>query len=89
MVRLDVGSKDMSERPSTVVLVVKDAANPRRTSEIRRWIRALLPAALILVSSAPIDLGTADDVVSVSADDADAGPLTIAAALTRPRPPRD
>ena len=79
----------MSERVSTVVLVVKDATNPRRTIEIRRWIRALVPAALILVSSVPIDVGAADDVVSVSADDADAGPLTIAAALARPRPERD
>lgn len=78
----------MSDRVSTVVLVVKPGGNPRRASEIRRWIRALVPAALILVSSVP--LATAgDDVVTVSADEIDAGPLAVAAALTRPRHPRD
>lgn len=78
----------MSDRVSTVVLVVRPGANPRRTSEIRRWIRALVPAALILVSSVPL-AATSDDVVTVSADEVDAGPLAIAAALARPRHPAD
>ena len=68
---------------STVVVVVGGETNPRRPIEILRWIRALVPAALILVSSAPIDLGSRDDVVTVNADDVDAGPLAVAAALTR------
>jgi hypothetical protein len=77
----------MSESLSTVVLLVRPGANPRRASEIRRWIRALVPAAFILVSSVPIDLGAAGGVVTISADELDAGPLAVAAALARPRRP--
>ncbi len=79
----------MSLKISTVVLVVRPGASPRRASESRRWIRALVPAALILVSSAPIDAGAADDVVTISADDVDGGPLAVAAALSRLRQDRD
>ena len=80
----------MGGRGSRVVVVVRDGASPRRIGEVRRWIRALVPAALILVSSAPAELGTADEeVVTVGADEVDAGPLAIAAVLARPRPPRD
>jgi hypothetical protein len=79
----------MSERLSTVVLVVQPGSNPRRASEIRRWIRALVPAALILVSSVPIDVNAGDDVVTLSADEVEAGPLAVAAALARPRHGRE
>ncbi len=79
----------MSLKISTVVLVVRPGASPHRATEIRRWVRALVPAALILVSSVPIDLGAADDVVTVSADEVDAGPLAVAAALVRPRHGRE
>lgn len=75
----------MSESVSTVVLVVRPGSSARRTSEIRRWVRALVPAALILISSVPLDLSEADGVVTVSADEVDAGPLAVAAALTRTR----
>ncbi len=71
---------------STVVLVVGAETSPRRSSEIMRWIRALVPAALILVSSAPLAPPSPDDdVVTLSADDVDAGPLAVAAALARHR----
>ncbi len=73
------------ERISTVVLVVGSGTNPRRPAEIMRWVRALLPAALILVSSAPASVPASDDVVTVNVDEVDAGPLAIAAALARPR----
>jgi hypothetical protein len=75
----------MSDSVSTVVLLVRPGANPRRASEIGRWLRALVPAALILVSSVPIAVQPDDDVVTVSADDVDAGPLSVAAALARAR----
>ncbi len=74
----------MGEGISTVVLVVGKATSPRRSSEIMRWVRALVPAALILVSSAPL-AAAASDVVTVNVDEVDAGPLSIAAALARPR----
>lgn len=77
-----------SDRVSTVILVVRPGANPRRAREVRRWIRALVPAALILVSSVPLPAAP-DDVVTVSADEVDAGPLAVAAALARPRHARD
>lgn len=70
---------------STVVVVVRDARSERKAGEIRRWIRALVPAALILISSTPIDLGPGDGVVTVSADDVEPGPLAVADALTRGR----
>jgi hypothetical protein len=79
----------MSERASPVVLVVRGPTCPRREGEIRRWIRALVPAALILISSVPLDLGALDDVVTLTSEDVDAGPLAIAAALARPRPARE
>jgi hypothetical protein len=87
MARRRARSKGMSERISTVVLVVRDGTSPRRASEIRRWIRALVPAAMILVSSVPLDLPPSDDVVTVLADDVEAGPLSVADALTRRRAP--
>jgi hypothetical protein len=77
----------MNESASPVVLVVRGPSR-RRDGEIRRWIRALVPTALVLVSSVPIDLRAVDDLVTVTSEDVDAGPLAVAAALARPRPPR-
>jgi hypothetical protein len=81
----------MSESASPVVLVVRAPTCPRREGEIRRWIRALVPTALILVSSVPLDLDprAVDDVVTLTSEDVDAGPLAIAAALARPRAARE
>jgi hypothetical protein len=78
----------MSESASPVVLVVRGPTCRRRDGEIRRWIRALVPTALVLVSSVPIDLRAVDDLVTVTSEDVDAGPLAVAVALARPRPPR-
>lgn len=76
----------MSEHVSTVVLLVRPGASPQRARELRRWIRALVPAALILVSSVPIEAGAAEGVVvTVCADEVEAGPLAVAAALARAR----
>ncbi|HEX9051900.1 MAG TPA: hypothetical protein VF841_15325 [Anaeromyxobacter sp.] len=77
------------ERISTVVLVVAEGTSPRRSGEMMRWVRALLPAALILVSSAPLAAPTSDDVITVNVDEVDAGPLAVAAALGRTRSGRD
>ncbi len=74
---------------ATVVLVVGSRTSPRRSSEIMRWVRTLLPAALILVASKPLDVGGAEDVVTLNADDVDAGPLAVAAAIAGPRPGRE
>ena len=74
---------------STVVLVVSAETSPRRSSEIMRWVRALLPAALILVSSAPMTAIAAEDVITVRVDDVDEGPLAVAAELARQRADAD
>ncbi len=74
---------------STVVLVVGKGTSPRRSSEIMRWVRTLVPAALILVASAPLALGPSDGVVTVNVDEVDAGPLSVAAELARPRGARE
>ncbi len=73
---------------STVVLVVRSGTSPRRSGEVMRWVRALVPAALILVLSSPTAIAPSDDVVTVNVDEVDAGPLSVAAALARPRGPR-
>ncbi len=87
--RQDSTSKALGEGISTVVLVVGEKTSPRRSGEIMRWVRALVPAALILVSSAPLAAPASDDVITVTVDELDAGPLAVAAALARPRGGRD
>ena len=75
---LDVGRGD-----PTVVLAVRPGTSLRRSSRISRWVRALLPSALLVVSAAP-PASTADDVITLDVDAvADAGPLSVAAALAR------
>ncbi len=81
----DPGSRGTTEGVSTVVLVVGRGTSPRRSGEIMRWVRALVPAALIMVSSVPLALGASDGVVTVNVDELDAGPLSVAAALARTR----
>lgn len=81
----DPAAEPVEGRISTVVLVVNERTSPRRSSEIMRWVRALVPAAFIMVSSAPFVAGARDDVVTLNVDDVDAGPLSIAAELARPR----
>jgi hypothetical protein len=78
-------TQGVTQGVSTVVLVVRDGTSPRRSVEIMRWVRTLVPAALVLVLSAPISLGASDGVITVNVDEVDAGPLAVAAALARPR----
>ncbi len=82
-------TNEVGDGVSTVVIVVHDGTSPRRSGEVMRWVRTLVPAALILVLSAPIAPAPTDDVVTVNVDDVDAGPLSVAAALARPRGARD
>lgn len=75
----------MIERVSTVVLVVRGPTSPRRERELCRFLRALVPAAVVLVSPVPLDLGAAAHVATVTVEEIDAGPLAVAAALARRR----
>jgi hypothetical protein len=68
--------------PGTVVVVVKQGASPRRSAELLRWLRCLLPAALLVVSPAALPVSDGPDVVTLDADAAaDAGPLAVAASI--------
>ncbi len=69
----------------TVVLLVKPDTSPRRSGRVLRWARALLPTALLVVSSTPIGASASDqDVITLDVDDvADAGPLSLASRLAR------
>jgi hypothetical protein len=67
--------------PSLVVVVRPGS----RAREIRRWLRVLLPSAILVATPAALPTGDAYEVVTVDADAdaADAGPLSIARAITR------
>jgi hypothetical protein len=66
-----------------VVVVVRGGARAR---EIKRWLRALLPTAVLVASPGALPLGDAGDacdVVTVDGEAADAGPLSLAATIAR------
>ncbi|HEY6006267.1 MAG TPA: hypothetical protein VIV57_25535 [Anaeromyxobacter sp.] len=70
----------------TVVLLVRPDTSPRRSSRVARWVRVLLPTALLIVAAAPLPSRGGDDVITLDVDDVgDAGPLSVAAALSRAR----
>ncbi len=52
----------------TVVLVVRPGTSPRRSSVILRWLRWLLPAALLVIAPAPGPFGDLDQVITIDAD---------------------
>jgi hypothetical protein len=73
----------MSDSSKTVVVLVHPTTSPRHSSEILRWLRWLLPAALLVVAPASAPLSQLDDVITLDADDVASGPLSVADALTR------
>jgi len=53
---------------------------------VARWVRALLPAAALVVSAPDVDRSQRDedqDAIIVDADGLPSGPLALAAVLTR------
>lgn len=72
--------------PRRVVVVVRPGSSQRRASEVLRWLRWLVPAAILLVAPAPLPPGDADTTtVSVDVDEVASGPLSVADALLRER----
>ncbi len=72
--------------PNRPVIVVLTKATPAaRRRVLLRWLRALVPAALLVVSRAPIEVPGADDVITLNADTIDSGPLAVADAIVRAR----
>jgi len=65
-----------------LVIVVRPARDRRRLHEVLRWIRAMVPAAILLVApgAPPADLPDDASVIQVDADGVD-GPLAVASLL--------
>jgi hypothetical protein len=74
----------VDEGAPTVVLLVTPTTSPRRSSRVSHWVRVLLPSALLIVAAAPLPSSKGEDLITLDVDDvADAGPLSLAAALAR------
>jgi hypothetical protein len=72
----------MPNDPRRLVIVVRPARDGRRLREVLRWIRSMVPAAVLLVAPAapPTDLPDDARVIQVDADGVD-GPLAVASRL--------
>jgi hypothetical protein len=73
------------EEPTAIIRVCP-ARSPRRTAEVLRWLRWLLPAAMLVVAPAPMGLADGpedDDLITVDADGLGSGPLSFADELVR------
>ena len=66
----------------TVVVLVRSGTSPRRAGEILRWLRRLLPTALLVTAPAAPPLAAAADVLTIDADAVES-PLSLAEALAR------
>jgi general stress protein CsbA len=75
----------MSQTGPTLVVIVHRAASPRRTGEIMKWVRWMLPAAMLVVARASAGWSESSEVITIDADAVESGPLSLADALTRPR----
>jgi hypothetical protein len=75
---------NMKDRARTVVVVVRPGTNPRRSAVLLRWLRWLLPTALLIVSNASVALPQGeDDVITLDADAIESGPLSVASAIEK------
>ena len=67
--------------PTVIVLVKPGSAGP--PAALLRWVRWLLPAALLVVSQGTITPTLSNDAIVLNADDADVGPLSVADAIVK------
>ncbi len=75
----------MSEGPRVVVVVVKPGAGASRMAALLRWVRWLVPAALLIVSPTPLVRGDSEDVITLNGDAVDSSPLAVADAIVKAR----
>jgi hypothetical protein len=73
----------MAENGRRLVVAVRPGSSPTRSGEVLRWIRRLLPAAILFVGTAALPVEDADEVISVDVDEVESGPLSLADALVR------
>ncbi len=74
----------MTQRRPTVVLIVRPTTDRSRRRQLLRWLRLLLPAAMLLVSEVPLaDITDSDSVITIDADAVDSGPLSLADSIAR------
>ena len=68
-----------------VILLLTGAVDRSRVRAVLRWARALVPAAVLVVS--PVDGSprddVADDAITIDLDELPSGPLSLADALAR------
>jgi hypothetical protein len=72
----------VNDNGRTIVVFVRPAASERKSIEVLRWLRWMLPAALLVLTAAPPP-AIGDPVIVIDADAVDAGPLAVAAAVAR------
>ncbi len=75
----------MRSGPPVVVVLVKPNTPARQPATLLRWLRWLLPAALLVVSRTPIEIPDVDDVITLNADAVDSSPLAVADAIVKAR----
>ena len=76
----------VSEEGKRLVIVIRPAADRRRLPELLRWLKALVPTAILLV--APVTLPDPSEAELVELDCADGleSPLGVVSALARQLP---
>ncbi len=67
----------------TVVVVVHPETSPGRSSEILRWLRWLLPTALLVIAPTSATFSELEQVITIDVDAVGSGPLSVAAAVDR------
>jgi hypothetical protein len=74
----------METKRHAVVIVLRPGP---RTGTIRAWIRRLVPTALMLIAPVSVPRDLSDDVIVLDEEEVVSGPLSLADALLKHRPP--
>jgi hypothetical protein len=75
----------MNAGPQVVVVVVRQGTGVSRLAAVLRWVRWLLPATLLIISSTPLVCTDSDAVITLEADAVESSPLAVADAIVKAR----